>query len=204
MMKNRGRTVWQRPSARALAAGIAVTLSVSTSPALALQTDDALSPYAALSEAALAELRGGMIVGAMHLDFVVTISSQAQRLDDAAMGGAAGGFGLSTVLHLDDLGRVASATNVVSGTPATSTLPQAGQIGDLEASVGDAQTQLIHQMGLHHLSMITRNTSDFTRIGQDTRIDLTARNLTALSQQVARNSLASRLGRTAGLAALRN
>lgn len=189
-------------AARALAMAAALATVPAVANATVARSQDPFSSFTPLSNATLADLRGGMFFGHMKFDFAVTISTEVNKMIDTTMGEVTKNFGLTTMLKFNSQGDVASTSNTVTGTPDTVTVPTTGQSGPIEASVGDAGTEVIHRIGQDQLSSITKNISDATNIVQSGQVDLTAKNFQQLSHTFAITKFASQVGRTSGLSAL--
>ena len=178
----------------ALVLGLAVQ---GTSPAAAAlaSSGDAFAGMSPLADSELGDMRGGFSFGGINFNFAVTIRSIVKDAMDNA-------FGMMTKLTLNNAGQVASSTTTVIGTPSEVSTPSSGDGTPVQVSVGNEQTQLVHDIALDHLQAITTNTASGVSINQDVDVNVMMPGFKSAMAKFSKASIVNNIQRQIGVSGL--
>lgn len=163
-------------------------------PAAALAAMADYDPFAAmepLGRSALGELRGGMMIGGIPVDFAVVIRTTVE--------GAMAPMALQTVLKVDDAGGIGSTTTSATG---GGTAMTGAETDGFSMSYGNGATSILHQVIKDQVQAMITNAQDNVSISHATSVDVTMPGFTQLSQNHASQAQVSRLGYEAAVVGL--
>jgi hypothetical protein len=174
----RTRDFRRRTSALLLAAA---TLTASPGWA-AVHGDDPFVGLESLGHSELGELRGGMTVGGIEVNFAVVIRTTVT--------GASGPLGLQTTLTVGDAGQLAQAITTAVGVGGT-LIPGANGVGVTMQGNG---TSITHQVMQDQIQSLIANTASGRTVTQTTDVNVTAPNFNTMSQNHVAQSHVARIG----------
>jgi len=173
-----------------LAAGAA--LLVAATPAFALQAGDPFADIAPIGRDFLRDMRGGMMIGGIPIDFAVVVSTTVQ-------GATLPMSGLQTTLAINDAGGIGAAHTTPIGAASTA-VAATGGFG-LALPVG--QTSIIQQVVRDQIQTLIANTAAGVAITHATTFDVTLPSFLNASRGFAANAMIARMGIDAAVAGVR-
>ncbi len=150
--------------------------------AAARALDDPFTGLETVARAELGDMRGGMMVNGIPVNFAVIIQTTVQ--------GALEANGLRTTLTVDDAGGLAGASTQAVGS-------QAAMIGDgdgVSMTLADGGTSILHQVIDGHVQAVIANSADAVSISHQTQVNVTMPGFTQTAQTYFAHSHVSRLG----------
>lgn len=177
----RTRDFRRRTSALLLAAAAITPLPLSPAWA-AMPADDPFAGLETIGRSELGELRGGMMVGGIEVNFAVVIRTTVTD--------ASGPLGLQTTLTVGDAGQLAQAITTAVGAGGTLT-PGANGVG--VTMQGDG-TSITHKVIQDQIQSLIANSASGRTITQTTDVNVTAPGFNAISQNHVTQSHVARIG----------
>lgn len=171
-------------------AATAAILALPTGVAAALAAGDPFAGLDRIDHAEMADLRGGMMVGGIQMDFAVVIRTTVQ--------GAGSPAGLETTLVVNDIGQLGnSITRAVGGAMAQS-LPG----GAVTMVTEGGGTSITHQVTKDQVAALIANTASSRNILSSTEVNVTAPGFNTMAQGFSARTHAARMGYDSSLVGL--
>lgn len=165
------------------AAAAALMAAAALPAAAALAPDDPFTGLETVGRAELGDMRGGMMINGIPVDFAVVIRTTVE--------GALAANGLETTLTVNDAGGLAGATTQAIGSEATMT---GGGLG-VTMTLAGGGTSILHQVRNGQIQALVSNSADAMTISHQTQVNVTMPNINQLSQTYFAHAHASQLNR---------
>lgn len=174
------------------AASAALILAAGQAQA-ALASDDPFAGFAPLDRAELGEMRGGMVIGGIPVDFAVVIRT--------TVAGAIEQMGLQTTLTVNESGGIAGAqTASIGGGSGSATLPASAD--GLTTTLTDGATTIMHQVLKDQMTALVSNTTDGVVLNTSTEVNVTMPGFQQMAQTYYTQRHVSNINRDAVLVGL--
>jgi hypothetical protein len=177
----RTRDFARRTSALLLA--VAATTALSPSPArAAMIADDPFAGLHAIESAELGDLRGGMLVGGIEVNFAVVIRT--------TVSGAGGPLGLETTLTVGNAGQLAQAITTAVGAGGV-VAPGTNGVG---MTLQGGGTSITHKVVQDQIQSLIANSASNRTVTQTTDVNVTVPDFNVMSQTRFSHTHAARVG----------
>lgn len=172
----------------AVAAVMAVIVSPAASAAIA--EDDPFAGLDAVARTELGDMRGGMMINGIPVNFAVVIRTTVE--------GALAANGLQTTLTVDDAGNLAGASSQAFGSQATVTDGGNG----VTMTLAGGGTSILHQVLDGQIQALVSNSANDVSISHQTQVNVTMPGFNQLTQTYFAHTRTSSMGREAAFVGL--
>lgn len=155
--------------------------------------DDPFAGLEPVGRAELGELRGGMNIGGIEVNFAVVVRTMVE--------GSASPMGLETTLSVDDFGRLGGAATRLVGGIASDYFVGHGE-GGMQLSLDGGATTILHHILRNQLEAVVSNRMDNRNILNSTDVNVTMPGFSALSQAYFAQALTARMGRDSAMGSI--
>lgn len=170
-------------------------------PRSAAAAVDPLAGYAPLDAGTLGQMRAGLWVGNLKLDFAVRLETVLRQAEEL--------IALRTVLRLNEHadGFQSARTEVASSGPSGASSAEvaaetSGTPKAVELTLGPDITRMVHSITKNGAEAIVANTADGVTISHDVNLDITLPQFNVVTQNFLTRSRIARIARDAGLGGL--